>query len=404
MVASASSTVICFGSVATLSATGALNYTWQPGASTASSTAVSPTSTTTYTLFGNNGSICSQSITITVSVNPLPTLTVASSASAICLGSSASLSVTGAQNYTWTTLGTGSAVIAAPLISTTYTVTGQNSNACVNTQTYSLIVNTNPTLTATSNPSVICEGGSSNLIVTGAQNYTWAPIALTGSQVSVSPLTSSNYTVNGLDQNGCAASTTVALQVLPNPSFTVALNTTSICVGQSNTLTATGALNYTWLPGASTGNTLAVTPSASIIYTVIATNTSVCSTSVTSTVYVNPLPGNLSAVPSSTISCATPSITLNGSSSDPNVVFVWTGPGSFTSAVQNPTGISTPGNYSVLVTNTITGCVGSTSTTVIYDNSIPSLSITITPSITCAVLVMFGRVRIHIPQHPLRQR
>ena len=38
----------------------------------------------------------------------------------------------------------------------------------------------------------------------------------------------------------------------------------------------------------------------------------------------------------------------------------------------------------MVVTNTVTGCVDSVGTNVIYDNSIPSLSVTSTPSITCA--------------------
>jgi len=57
--------MICFGQVAVLSASGAVNYTWNPGASTSSSISVSPTVTTVYTITGTNANGCISSATIT---------------------------------------------------------------------------------------------------------------------------------------------------------------------------------------------------------------------------------------------------------------------------------------------------------------------------------------------------
>lgn len=56
---------------------------------------------------------------------------------------------------------------------------------------------------------------------------------------------------------------------------TVASNTTG-CTGDSYTLTASGATSYTWNPGGLTGASVVVTPTATTIYTLTATNASLC--------------------------------------------------------------------------------------------------------------------------------
>jgi hypothetical protein len=64
---SSSTTMLCLGSSATLSANGGLSYTWNPGG-TGSSIVVSPSVNTTYTLQGNNSSGCSNTSVFTQSV------------------------------------------------------------------------------------------------------------------------------------------------------------------------------------------------------------------------------------------------------------------------------------------------------------------------------------------------
>jgi hypothetical protein len=90
------STTICSGGSATLTASGATSYSWTPstGLSTTTGSAVtaSPTVTTTYTVTGTTGS-CTTTNTIAVNVNSLPTLTVSPSSSAICAGGSSSFTV-----------------------------------------------------------------------------------------------------------------------------------------------------------------------------------------------------------------------------------------------------------------------------------------------------------------------
>ncbi len=66
--ATSSSTLLCTGQTATLTASGANTYTWSNG-STGSNIAVSPTVTTTYTVIGTNTVGCSNTDSITQSVS-----------------------------------------------------------------------------------------------------------------------------------------------------------------------------------------------------------------------------------------------------------------------------------------------------------------------------------------------
>ena len=62
---------ICDGSNVTLIATGATSYTWSVGSVTTNTVSVSPTTNSTYTVTGSNGS-CSDKQTISISVNAVP--------------------------------------------------------------------------------------------------------------------------------------------------------------------------------------------------------------------------------------------------------------------------------------------------------------------------------------------
>jgi gliding motility-associated-like protein len=86
--------------------------------------------------------------------------------------------------------------------------------------------------------------------------------------------------------NGC---TNVAISnVLVNPLPIVTVNSQTICVGETSTLTASGAVNYAWNIGAFTSS-LTVSPLATTQYTVVGL-TNGCSGFAVSTVSVNPLP------------------------------------------------------------------------------------------------------------------
>jgi len=77
-----------------------------------------------------------------------------------------------------------------------------------------------------------------------------------------------------------------------------------------------------------------------------------------------------SAKASTALTCASPSVTLSGSSTASNVSYQWTGPNGFTSAVQNPT-VSMVGAYTLTVTNPA-GCAATSTATVAQNIAAPS--------------------------------
>ena len=61
-----------------------------------------------------------------------------------------------------------------------------------------------------------------------------------------------------------------------NPSVTVAASTTTLCAGQSLTLTASGASNYTWTPTGLQTSSIVTTPTINTHYVVTGSNDGLC--------------------------------------------------------------------------------------------------------------------------------
>jgi hypothetical protein len=143
--ASSGNSLVCAGSSRTLTASGAgvVAYNWSTGAST-SSIVVSPSSNICYSVTGVNANGCTNSVSNCFSVVALPTLALAAGNTTVCQGSSTSLTVSGASSYTWSTNPAinNSTANVMPAASTTYTVTGANSNGCTGTLLVAVNVNT----------------------------------------------------------------------------------------------------------------------------------------------------------------------------------------------------------------------------------------------------------------------
>lgn len=124
---------VCLGDSLTLSSSGASSYTWTGGVT--SGVSFTPSTTQTYTVTGlaNNG--CKARTTKTITVNQLPTLSAITNNTLLCTGQTASLSVTGAASYTWSTNENTSTIVVSPTVQTTYTVNGTDSNGCSNLTT-----------------------------------------------------------------------------------------------------------------------------------------------------------------------------------------------------------------------------------------------------------------------------
>ena len=203
------STSVCPGAPVSLTAGGALTYTWSTGATT-TVTIANPTVATTYSVVGTNTFGCNNTGTVAIAMN-VPTISV-TSPTLFCFGNTANLQATGANSYTWSTGSNGINIIVTPTVTTSYSVSGTNSVGCVGTKTLNLVVNPNPTVTASSSPSMICAGESATITANGALTYSWNTTA-TVSAIAVSPTVTTNYTVVGTNSVGCTHSLVVAQSV-----------------------------------------------------------------------------------------------------------------------------------------------------------------------------------------------
>ncbi|MES2566545.1 MAG: LamG-like jellyroll fold domain-containing protein [Bacteroidota bacterium] len=121
------SEAICIGQSFTMTPGGASTYTYSNGSSV-----TMPTADDTYTVTGTDVNGCENTAVSSLTVNALPTLSVSSTSTLICTGETATLSVTGASTYTWSTNETTSDIAVNPTAQSTYTVNATDGNGCVN--------------------------------------------------------------------------------------------------------------------------------------------------------------------------------------------------------------------------------------------------------------------------------
>jgi gliding motility-associated-like protein len=330
---------ICIGAGVILSGSGAVNYVWNNSVSDGVS--FNPTLTNTYTVTGTDVNGCVSSDQVLVTVNTLPTVN-AGVDQVICAGESVTLSGSGANTYTWDNAVSNN-VPFSPNSSTTYTVTGTDANGCVNTDQVQVTVNLLPTVNA-GNDQAVCLGASVTLTGAGAVTYSWD----NGVQndISFSPLVGTvNYTVTGTSNFGCTNTDQVSVTVNPLPAVVAGLDD-AICIGESSTLSGSGASTYTWNNGVVDG--VVFSPSSTLTYTVTGTSSAGCTNSDQVIVTVNPLPtvfaGNDISV------CDGVVVTLTGSGA---ATYAWDNGVTNGLAFNSPVGTLT---YTVTGTS-VAGCV-----------------------------------------------
>lgn len=252
---------ICQGDHTTLTVNGGSSWLWSTGA-TSQSITVSPSFNTTYDVTASNGTCAAAKKPVTVTVNAKPTAAI-SGVSIICQNQSATLTASGGGSYTWSTGATSSSITVSPTNTTTYTVSVRDGNNCMDAETQTLTVNSNPTA-AISGISIICEKESTTLTASGGTSYSWntTPVQNTAS-ITVSPATNTSYTVTVTDANHCTDAKSQEVTVHPIPAAPTVSSPISYCQDDATVvpLTANGT-DLLWYSAASggTGSTSAPTP------------------------------------------------------------------------------------------------------------------------------------------------
>jgi hypothetical protein len=277
---------LCSGKSYTLGASGALTYSWMPFSMSGSVIAITPTTSTCYTVTGTGSGGCKGTAVSCYSILPSPTITISGNAP-ICQGESLTLTAGGASSYNWLPGSlSGASVSVTPTASSCYTVVGTDANGCTNSAVSCVTLSPQSPLSITGN-SNICKGNSTSFVVSGASTYTWNT-GSNSSTISVSPTVTSCYSVSGTGSTGCIRSATACVNVFSNPVLSVSGNT-SVCSGQTSVLHANGASTYTWSTGA-TSPSIAVTPNSTTSYTVNGNSAMGCPGTATVTVNVNGFP------------------------------------------------------------------------------------------------------------------
>ena len=301
--------------------------------------------------------------TVIVNITPIPTSNISASGStSICVGNSVTLTATGGTTYSWSTGSSASSISVSA--AGTYTVT--SSNVCGSQiDTMSVFVTPLPIVTiangATAN---LCVGDTVILYATGIGNYVW-----TGGSTNDSIYATAGGTYSITSTNSCGSATdaiTITSITTPSPVITAGGGTT-ICPGDSVSLTASGGGTYSWSTGSS-ATTIFV--SAAGTYTLTATNICGAQTA-TQTVTVSAIP-TVTLFSSGISFCTGSSIQLWAAGTG---TFSWTG-GSTNDSIT----VSTGGTYVVTVS---TSCGSATDNITINELPLPVATISAVGTTFC---------------------
>lgn len=275
---------VCSGAAATLTAGGGGTYAWSNSGGGNAQATFTPAVNTTYTVTVTQNN-CTATASAAVTVNALPAAAIAPATVSICNGESAQLTASGGSNYTWSnSLGASASIAVTPGATTTYTVTVTNANNCSATAAGTVTVNS---VTASINgPTTICSGLQATLTASGGTGYAWSNSLGTTANITVSPTTNTTYTVTVTGTGNCTATASQTVSVQNAPTAVISGNTT-ICSGESTTLTANGGNTYTWGNGLGNNAAITVSPATNTTYTVTVSIGANCTATATETITVN---------------------------------------------------------------------------------------------------------------------
>ena len=228
---------------------------------------------------------------ITVTVNEKPVINLKSN-SPLCEGETVSLQTSAFPTIRWTgpngfTANANTQLTASQAVAGKYYVSVVSDVGCVNNDSANVTVYPKPLAVATA-AEKICEGTSTPVTAGGGTTYEWTPATgLSASNIAnpvASPLQTTTYSVKVKNQQGCADTASVLIQVISKPVANAG-DDKKIMEGESVSLSGTvsgSEVTFFWTPAtAITGsNTLTpvVNPSSNQTYTLHAQSNVGCGT------------------------------------------------------------------------------------------------------------------------------
>jgi hypothetical protein len=111
------------------------------------------------------------------------------------------------------------------------TLNASNSSGS-STATLVLNVSAAPNITVASSNNNVCSGNPVTISASGASIYTWSNNT-TGSSITVSPTSTTTYSVTGTDQSGCSSTQTITINVNQVTPANISVINDTICITNS---------------------------------------------------------------------------------------------------------------------------------------------------------------------------
>ncbi len=382
----ASSGLMCSGDSVLLYATGGVVYVWSNNVN--DSSYVSPSTTTTYVVLGEdaNGCLGEDSVKVIVQNTVVPTITISTPDSILCEGQGTSFT----------------AAVTNGGMSPTFQWKRNGNNVGTGLQTYNSLAN------FTNNGDVItCEVTSSSTcgttVVSNAITLTVIPndsitvsdsICMGDSFVfgSQTLTTAGTYQETFQNINGCDSIVTLELSVNPLPNVTANASQDTICNGSSVILYGQGANSYLWSNNVQ--DSVAFVPDSTMEFVVTGVDVNGCENSDTVTVVINDSTGSVSVSVTSMSACIGDTVNAMASVAPANGSIQWYNNGvavggdslTYVFAVNDSTA-TTVITADYYTTGT---CGGTVSSNVVTVTNIQSDSVSINQTICAGDSIMIG--------------
>jgi Secretion system C-terminal sorting domain/Ig-like domain CHU_C associated len=314
---------------------------------------------------------CTGTDTILVGVDAAPSFSLGADVT-LCAGNSATFS--GPSNalytYNWSTSANTTNTEVVNTAGNVALLVTDTSNGCFENDTAVVFVNPLPVI-ALGNDTAICSNNSPLILngPSGPYSYMWQDSSLTQNYTVT---TSGSYNVTVTDTaTTCFSNDTVLVTINASPAPALGSDSTFCSANAPLVLSApSGPFDYQW-QDASTGNTFSAAVTG--VYSVLVTDSITgCSASDSVNITVNTSPVvNLGA---DTTLCGT-SFVLNGPAG--NLNYAWTPSGNTPSIT-----VTTSGSYSLVATDSISGCAGSDNINVVL-NAPPVVTLSLSFDTLC---------------------
>ncbi len=243
---------------------------------------IAPTTNTTVSAQMIDSKGCISNIVNTpLTVFPNPTVQITSGQTSICSNTTEVYSFSGASSYSYNPAnGSGNNYTYTPSSPISFTVTGRDNNGCVDIKNYNLTINPSATVSIipSSISNTICPNDTIDLVAVGTYSVlNWLHSNSSSITETVTPKTTTTYTLDASLVAGCTTRNTITIDVFPDNNEMITSSANTICPGDAVSLSINGNyFYYEWFPSNALTSSISVSPQATSTYTVKVIDNNTC--------------------------------------------------------------------------------------------------------------------------------